>query len=46
MGHAGAASNAATQQGRQQITQAGGLYGVQVANFETVVAEVKLPIKA
>ena len=40
------ASNQATQQGRQQITEAGGLYGVQISNLELVVAEVKLPIKA
>ena len=40
------ASNQAFAAARQPVIEAGAMYGVQIANFETVIAEVKLPVKA
>jgi len=40
------ASNQAFAASRQPVIEAGAMYGVQIANFETVIAEVKLPVKA
>ena len=39
-------SDTATADQRQPVVEAGSLYGLQIQNFETVIAEVKLPVKA
>jgi heme-degrading monooxygenase HmoA len=40
------ASNTATASMRQPVADAGAMYGLQVQNFETVVAEIKAPVRA
>ncbi|HEV2475336.1 MAG TPA: hypothetical protein VGX22_02260 [Candidatus Dormibacteraeota bacterium] len=40
------ASNAATSGQRSPIVEAGAMYGLQIQNVETVIAEIKLPVKA
>lgn len=40
------ASNTALAASRQPVVEAGAMSGLEIANFETVVAEVKLPVKA
>ena len=40
------ASNAATASSRQPVADAGGMYGLQIQNFETVVADIKVPVRA
>ena len=37
-------SNAALAASRQPVVEAGAMPGLEIANFETVVAEVKLPV--
>jgi heme-degrading monooxygenase HmoA len=40
------ASNTATASMRQPVADAGAMYGLQIQNFETVVAEIKAPVRA
>ena len=40
------ASNAALAGTRQPVVDAGAMYGLQIQNVETVIAEIKLPVKA
>jgi heme-degrading monooxygenase HmoA len=40
------ASNTATASLRQPVVDAGAMYGLQIQNFETVVAEIKAPVRA
>jgi len=40
------ASNVALAASREPVIEAGRMSGLEIANFETVMAEVKLPIKA
>ena len=40
------ASNTALTSSRQPVVDAGAMYGLQIQNFETVIAEIKLPVKA
>lgn len=40
------ASNAATAAQRQPVLEAGAMYGLQIQNVETVVADIKVPVKA
>lgn len=40
------ASNAALSGTRQPVVEAGAMYGLEIQNVETVIAEVKLPVKA
>ena len=39
-------SDTATAAQRQPVIEAGALYGLQIQNVETVIADVKLPVKA
>ena len=40
------ASDKALASTRQPVADAGAMYGLQVQNFETVIAEIKLPVRA
>lgn len=40
------ASNTATASSRQPVADAGQMYGLQVQNFETVVADIRVPVRA
>lgn len=40
------ASNTATASLRQPVADAGAMYGLQVQNFETVVADIRVPVRA
>lgn len=40
------ASDKALASTRQPVADAGAMYGLQIQNFETVIAEVKLPVRA
>jgi quinol monooxygenase YgiN len=40
------ASNTATASLRQPVADSGAMYGLQVQNFETVVADIRVPVRA